>query len=170
MTSGQMHCTLIRPEDDWLHWNEEAESLHGITRDILLVNGKSPLNRAAVEEKEGLLAELAAARSGESPALVTLRAELAVAQREAAHHVELARGARAEAAAAAAGKEELLVQARLAEAAQTSREREHSQALLQKDSQVNALERELAAMAGQLVAAQAEAKTLADTLRDGLAA
>ena len=50
------------------------------------------------------------------------------------------------------------MQARLAEAAQTSREREHSQALLRKDSQVNALERELAAMAGQLVAAQAEAK------------
>ncbi|HCH20980.1 MAG TPA: hypothetical protein DEX33_06190, partial [Cellvibrionales bacterium] len=46
MTSGQMHCTLIRPEDDWLHWNEEAESLHGITRDILLVNGKSPLKVA----------------------------------------------------------------------------------------------------------------------------
>ena len=40
------HCTLIRPEDDWLHWNEEAESLHGITRDILLVNGKSPLKVA----------------------------------------------------------------------------------------------------------------------------
>ena len=46
MTCGQMHCTLIRPEDDWLHWNEEAESLHGITRDILLVNGKSPLKVA----------------------------------------------------------------------------------------------------------------------------
>ena len=46
MTSGQMHCTLIRPEDNWLHWNVEAESLHGITRDILLVNGKSPLKVA----------------------------------------------------------------------------------------------------------------------------
>ena len=46
MIGGQMHCTLIRPEDDWLHWNEEAESLHGITRDILLVNGKSPLKVA----------------------------------------------------------------------------------------------------------------------------
>ena len=41
-----MHCTLIRPEDNWLHWNEEAESLHGNTRDILLVNGKSPLKVA----------------------------------------------------------------------------------------------------------------------------
>lgn len=46
MTCGQMHCTLIRPEDDWLHWNEETEPLHGITRDVLLVNGKSALKVA----------------------------------------------------------------------------------------------------------------------------
>ncbi len=46
MTGGQMHCTLIRPEDEWLHWNKEAESLHGISRDILLVNGKSALKVA----------------------------------------------------------------------------------------------------------------------------
>ena len=153
LAGGELQSTLLR---DAQRARDEAEA-----RLEALRGGLGAQLRAAVEEKEGLLAELAAARSGESPALVTLRAELAVAQREAAHHVELARGARAEAAAAAAGKEELLVQARLAEAAQTSREREHSQALLQKDSQVNALERELAAMAGQLVAAQAEAKTLA---------
>ena len=153
LAGGELQSTLLR---DAQRARDEAEA-----RLEALRGGLGAQLRTAVEEKEGLLAELAAARSGESPALVTLRAELAVAQREAAHHVELARGARAEAAAAAAGKEELLVQARLAEAAQTSREREHSQALLQKDSQVNALERELAAMAGQLVAAQAEAKTLA---------
>ncbi|MGB1192197.1 MAG: hypothetical protein ACPG3T_04685 [Pseudomonadales bacterium] len=46
MASGQMHCTLIRPEDDWVHWNEDAEALHGIPRDILLVKGKSALKVA----------------------------------------------------------------------------------------------------------------------------
>lgn len=46
MADTSMHCTLIRPEDDWTHWDAEAEVLHGITREILLVNGKSILKVA----------------------------------------------------------------------------------------------------------------------------
>ena len=51
------------------------------------------------------------------------------------------------------------MQARLDNAALSSREREHSQQLGAKEVQVSALERELSTMEGQLVAAQAEAKT-----------
>lgn len=46
LPNGRTHCTLIRPEDSWLHWSQEAEALHGISRDILLVNGKSVINAA----------------------------------------------------------------------------------------------------------------------------
>jgi len=46
LANGQSHCTLIRPEADWLHWSQEAESLHGISRDILLIKGKSTLKAA----------------------------------------------------------------------------------------------------------------------------
>ena len=46
LANGQSHCTLIRPEADWLHWSQEAESLHGISRDILLIKGTSTLKAA----------------------------------------------------------------------------------------------------------------------------
>ena len=46
MADTSMHCTLIRPDDDWIHWDNQAEDLHGITREILLVNGKSILKVA----------------------------------------------------------------------------------------------------------------------------
>ena len=46
MADTSMHCTLIRPDDDWVHWDNQAEDLHGITREILLVNGKSILKVA----------------------------------------------------------------------------------------------------------------------------
>ena len=63
---------------------------------------------------------------------------------------------------ARAAREKLLVQARLDGATLSSREREHSQQLSAKEVQVSALERELSTMAGQLVAAQAEARSLSD--------
>ena len=46
MADTSMHCTLIRPDDDWIHWDNQAEDLNGITREILLVNGKSILKVA----------------------------------------------------------------------------------------------------------------------------
>ncbi|MDN3649732.1 hypothetical protein QWZ13_12500 [Reinekea marina] len=37
--AGRQHSWLIRPEDDWVHWREEAEALHGISREKLLKEG-----------------------------------------------------------------------------------------------------------------------------------
>ncbi len=33
-------CFLIQPHDGWVHWNEEAENIHGIQRDTLLEKGQ----------------------------------------------------------------------------------------------------------------------------------
>ncbi len=46
LANGHTHCTLIRPLMHWTHWLEEAEKLHGISRESLLVKGKSPLKVA----------------------------------------------------------------------------------------------------------------------------
>lgn len=37
---GTLFCGLVRPEPDWLHWDEAAEALHGISRELLLKNGR----------------------------------------------------------------------------------------------------------------------------------
>lgn len=37
---GVLFCGLIHPEPDWLHWDAAAESLHGISRDLLLSRGR----------------------------------------------------------------------------------------------------------------------------------
>ncbi|MBW8847690.1 MAG: hypothetical protein JF607_22240 [Burkholderiales bacterium] len=37
---GTLFCGLIRPEPDWLHWDESAEALHGISRELLLTHGR----------------------------------------------------------------------------------------------------------------------------------
>lgn len=34
-------CALIKPEEDWHHWDSEAEGMHFISRDCLLKHGKS---------------------------------------------------------------------------------------------------------------------------------
>lgn len=34
------YCTLIRPPENWQHWDESAEALHHIPRSILERNGK----------------------------------------------------------------------------------------------------------------------------------
>jgi hypothetical protein len=38
---GERFCTLIRPPDDWAHWDEEAEALHKISREALFSHGRS---------------------------------------------------------------------------------------------------------------------------------
>ena len=43
MPDGTAYCTLIRPADDWHHWDAEAESVHGISRDLLAARGKPAL-------------------------------------------------------------------------------------------------------------------------------
>jgi hypothetical protein len=40
MPDGQSYCTLIRPEPGWTHWDDSAEKVHGITREILADHGK----------------------------------------------------------------------------------------------------------------------------------
>lgn len=33
------HCFLIQPQEDWHHWDVEAEEIHGISRQTLLEKG-----------------------------------------------------------------------------------------------------------------------------------
>ncbi len=40
LEDGKTYNALIRPENEWTHWCEEAEALHGISRDILLRLGR----------------------------------------------------------------------------------------------------------------------------------
>ena len=37
---GQRYCTLIKPADHWDHWDAQAESVHGISRENLLHKGR----------------------------------------------------------------------------------------------------------------------------------
>ena len=37
---GVKFCTLILPAPDWLHWDDEAEKIHRVSRDLLDVYGK----------------------------------------------------------------------------------------------------------------------------------
>lgn len=56
LADGSSFCTLIRPFDDWIHWNESAQQLHGISREMLIQYGKSPLQVVHLlnENLEGL--------------------------------------------------------------------------------------------------------------------
>ena len=38
---GKRFCSLIKPQGDWTHWDQEAESLHGISRQLLAEKGLS---------------------------------------------------------------------------------------------------------------------------------
>lgn len=38
--AGQPFCTLIRPQPDWSHWDDQAEAMHGITRGVLATYGR----------------------------------------------------------------------------------------------------------------------------------
>lgn len=38
--NGRSESFLIRPERDWIDWSEEAEALHGISRETLLREGQ----------------------------------------------------------------------------------------------------------------------------------
>lgn len=43
MSNGSRYCRLIKPFQDWHHWNPEAEGIHGISRDVLLKEGENPI-------------------------------------------------------------------------------------------------------------------------------
>ncbi|MBO6565081.1 MAG: hypothetical protein JJ934_05815 [Pseudomonadales bacterium] len=40
LQDGSKFCTLIAPAPDWTHWDDEAETVHRISRDILETYGK----------------------------------------------------------------------------------------------------------------------------------
>ncbi len=50
---GVGYCSLIKPEPDWLHWDASAEKVHGISRELLLLRGRTPHN-VAMELNEKL--------------------------------------------------------------------------------------------------------------------
>lgn len=39
LENGEVFSMLVRPEPDWQHWDEQAESVHGISRELLISNG-----------------------------------------------------------------------------------------------------------------------------------
>ncbi len=41
-------CRLIRPQHDWLHWSDEAQALHGISRSMLMKKGV-PVQQVCLE-------------------------------------------------------------------------------------------------------------------------
>ncbi len=46
LPDGGCYCTLVRPEAAWTHWDDEAQRLHGITRDNVLQHGRPALEIA----------------------------------------------------------------------------------------------------------------------------
>jgi hypothetical protein len=38
---GERFCKLIKPQEDWTHWDDHAQALHGISRDLLDEKGCS---------------------------------------------------------------------------------------------------------------------------------
>ena len=40
---GAKWCKLVRPFDSWVHWDKEAEALHGISQAMLLTKGVDPV-------------------------------------------------------------------------------------------------------------------------------
>jgi len=45
---GRRYSSLIRPADDWIHWDDNAEKTHGISRDILNSHGR-PIREVAAK-------------------------------------------------------------------------------------------------------------------------
>lgn len=42
LADGSVHALLIQPAQSWEHWDENAQAIHGISREYLLEHGKSP--------------------------------------------------------------------------------------------------------------------------------
>lgn len=38
--NGDRYCSLIKPHKSWSHWDNEAQSLHGISRELLQKKGR----------------------------------------------------------------------------------------------------------------------------------
>lgn len=55
LSDGERFCSLILPIPEWTHWDDSAENVHGISKDILLEHGKSVVDVAKMlnEQLEG---------------------------------------------------------------------------------------------------------------------
>ncbi len=42
------YCSLVRPSDNWTHWDKKAQAVHHITRNLLIEKGK-PIHKVALE-------------------------------------------------------------------------------------------------------------------------
>ena len=42
LSDGTVISELIKPAENWVHWSEEAEAIHGLSREYLMDNGKTP--------------------------------------------------------------------------------------------------------------------------------
>jgi len=43
LENDQRYCSLIKPETGWDHWDDSAEALHNIPREVLEKKGKPPI-------------------------------------------------------------------------------------------------------------------------------
>lgn len=50
---GETNCMIIQPEPDWLHWDKQAELLHGISRETLETFGRAPVEAAIMLNEVG---------------------------------------------------------------------------------------------------------------------
>ena len=48
LDNGDKYCTLIKPAPEWTHWDNQAETVHRIPRDILETHGK-PLQDVVIQ-------------------------------------------------------------------------------------------------------------------------
>jgi len=62
LASGQTYCSLIQPDPKWTYWDEGAEKIHRVPRDILEVYGK-PIAEVA-HQLNALLGDQAAFSDG----------------------------------------------------------------------------------------------------------
>jgi hypothetical protein len=46
LPDGRSYCALILPQEDWTHWDESAEAVHGISREVLREHGLPALSVA----------------------------------------------------------------------------------------------------------------------------
>jgi len=53
LSNGMHYCSLIIPEPEWLHWDLQAEKIHGLSREQLFSSGK-PITTVASKLNEFL--------------------------------------------------------------------------------------------------------------------
>ena|SRR5215471_3301368 len=58
LSDGRKYCSLVAPQPAWTHWDESAERMHSVTRDILQRHGR-PATEVADRLNELLRAQTA---------------------------------------------------------------------------------------------------------------